>query len=221
METDKETWILYQTTNDLNGRIYVGVHRLTDTFDSKRYLGSGYALKPAIKKYGRANFSRITLAEFSCVEDAYLAEAEMVTQEFIERPDTYNICLGGYGGGIQTPEMRAKLSAVKKGKKFTEEHKKKLSKAKKGRKLSPEHIAKLGKLKSKETLEKISGENHWRTLPVMINGKYYPTRKIAAEAEQVLLNTLYRRIRNTKPKWEGWRNATDEEKLAYASNALE
>ena len=226
MTAEKETWILYQTTNVCNGKIYVGVHKLQNTSKSKCYLGSGDALQLAIKKYGRANFTRTTLAEFSCGADAYLAEAKMVNEEFVERCDTYNMKMGGRGGaGVKgkklSDEHRAALINSNKGRKFSEEHKKKLSEAKKGKKLSPEHIAKLGKLKSKETLEKISGENHWRTLPVMINGKYYPTRKIAVEAEKVLITTLYRRIKNTKPKWENWRNATDEEKLLYNADALQ
>lgn len=56
-----DTWILYKTTNLINSKIYVGVHRLQNTSNSRRYLGSGDALKPAIKKYGRENFTRTTL----------------------------------------------------------------------------------------------------------------------------------------------------------------
>jgi hypothetical protein len=65
-----ETWILYQTTNNTNSKVYVGVHKVADTWDSRKYLGSGKALKTAIEKYGKANFTRATLAEFSCAEDA-------------------------------------------------------------------------------------------------------------------------------------------------------
>jgi group I intron endonuclease len=137
-----DTWILYQTTNNLNGKIYVGVHKVADTTRSRRYVGSGNRIRAAIKKYGRENFVRETLSEFSCLEDAYSAEAEMVTQEFIERSDTYNICLGGYGGGIQTPEMRAKNSASKKGRKFSEEHRKNISNYQKNR--TEEHRANIG-----------------------------------------------------------------------------
>jgi group I intron endonuclease len=155
----KGTWILYRTENLINQKIYVGVHRLQNTAKSKNYLGSGDGLKSAIKIYGKENFLRTTLAEFSRLEDAYLAEAEMVTQEFINRPDTYNMCLGGHGGGIQTPEMRAKISKANKGKvpseatrdklrklnskkTHTEETKIKISIANKGRIMTQEQIAK-------------------------------------------------------------------------------
>lgn len=136
------TWILYQTTNICNSKIYVGVHKLANTSRSRCYVGSGLSLKLAIGKYGKDKFTRATLVEFSCIDDAYIAEAGMVTQEFIERKDTYNISLGGRGGGIQTLEMRAKNSASKKGRKYSEEHRKKISNYQKNR--SKEHRAKIG-----------------------------------------------------------------------------
>jgi plasmid stability protein len=150
METNKEIWILYKTTNVCNGKIYVGVHKLSNTSKSKCYIGSGDALQLAVKKYGKDKFIRTTLAEFSCATDAYLAEAEMVTQEFVKREDTYNISLGGRGGVNLTEEMKAKMRASKKGqqtrlgKKHTEETKSKL------------RAASTGRIVSEETREKIS-----------------------------------------------------------------
>ena len=155
-----ETWILYQTTNVCNGKIYVGVHKLANTKRSRNYLGSGYALKPAIEKYGIENFTRLTLAEFNCPENAYDAEAKVVTADFILREDTYNIRLGGKGcwglkhseetkkkmsfakkGTVVNPETRMKLSTALKGKPKTEETKRKMSASQKGKKISEEHRA--------------------------------------------------------------------------------
>lgn len=110
----KETWILYQTTNNLNGKIYVGVHKVADTVRSRNYLGSGDRIRAAIKKYGKENFVRCTLAEFSLCKDVYAAEAEVVNKEFVNRLDTYNICFGGRGGVNFTEEMKIKLSIAKK-----------------------------------------------------------------------------------------------------------
>jgi group I intron endonuclease len=141
MTPDKETWILYQTTNLVNGKIYVGVHKLTDTNRSKLYLGSGLALKSAKEKYGRKNFTRITLAEFSCGEEAYKAEYQMVDEDFIKRPDTYNISLGGSGAVHLTADMRNKISIANTGKKASLETRNKISMAAKGKKLSEEHKA--------------------------------------------------------------------------------
>lgn len=49
-------YCLYQTTNLVNGKIYVGIHQSQSLDDA--YLGSGKLLKAAIKKYGRKNFKR-------------------------------------------------------------------------------------------------------------------------------------------------------------------
>ena len=138
-----DTWILYQTTNLVNGKVYVGVHKLADTRYSRSYLGSGLSLRPAIEKYGKENFVRSTLAEFSCAEDAYLAEAEMVTEEFCNRKDTYNLRVGGEGG-IFTEEARAKMSAAAKGKRPTLETRAKMSASHKGKIITAETKAKIG-----------------------------------------------------------------------------
>lgn len=45
---------VYITENKLNGKKYIGKHR-AEIFD-KSYLGSGKALKSAIKLYGKSNF---------------------------------------------------------------------------------------------------------------------------------------------------------------------
>jgi group I intron endonuclease len=145
-----EQWILYQTTNNINGKIYVGVHKLADNYRSKNYLGSGDNLQKAIKKYKRENFTRITLAEFSCFEDAYAAEAGMVTEEFIKRSDTYNMSLGGWGGVNLTKEMRAKLIAANTGRKASPETRAKMAESAKGNK------SHLGKKHSDETKAKLS-----------------------------------------------------------------
>lgn len=138
-----DIWILYRTTNNVNGKIYVGVHKVADTWDSRKYLGSGNAIKTAIKKYGRDNFTRTTLAEFNSAEEAFKAEYAMVTDEFVNRPDTYNISLGGLGGVKGTPEMIARASNSRRGKVCSEEHRAKISAALKGKTFSDEHKAKL------------------------------------------------------------------------------
>lgn len=51
-----KNWILYQTENTLNGKIYIGVHELKNTTHSKNYLGSGDKLKEAIKKIWQKQF---------------------------------------------------------------------------------------------------------------------------------------------------------------------
>lgn len=48
--------IVYLTTNLVNNKIYIGVHSTYDLNDD--YLGSGFALKKAINKYGKEKFKR-------------------------------------------------------------------------------------------------------------------------------------------------------------------
>jgi hypothetical protein len=88
-------YILYKTTNIINGRIYVGIHQQDDPYTFDGYLGSGKALFLAIKKYGNDSFVRETLLVFYCLEEAKVAEAVVVDKEFIERKDNYNMTIGG------------------------------------------------------------------------------------------------------------------------------
>lgn len=89
-------YILYQTTNLVNGKIYIGKHE-TDNLDDG-YMGSGYLLKKAIKKYGIENFTFRVLIFLHNREELNLLEESVVTQEFCARKDTYNINTGGNGG---------------------------------------------------------------------------------------------------------------------------
>lgn len=89
-------YILYQTTNLVNGKIYIGIHQTIDVDDG--YLGSGKLLKSAIRKYGKENFKRDILAIVDSVEELELLEAQVVTDWFCERADTYNLMPGGKWG---------------------------------------------------------------------------------------------------------------------------
>lgn len=100
-------YIVYCTINIINMFIYVGVHKMYD--NEPLYIGNGcHANHPsdyahpktkfqyALKTYGPKNFIRITLKDFGDDEDgAYLLEAEIVNEEFLARPDVYNMVLGG------------------------------------------------------------------------------------------------------------------------------
>lgn len=197
-----DIWILYQTTNLVNGKIYVGVHKVADNATSITYLGSGKTLKKAIKKYGKDNFIRSTLAKFSCAEDAYFAERITVTEDFVSREDTYNIKLGGIGcrGLPLTDAHKAKISASGKGRFVTEETKNKMKNNKNN----------LGHIHSEESRKKMSASSHNRK-PVMINKKYYASANLAAKLEKIPLATMTSRIRNGNSNYSEWRLATKEE----------
>ena len=92
----KKHYLVYKTTNLVNGKIYIGKHE-TDNLDDG-YLGSGNLLGRAIEKYGRENFKREIMFECSSKEEMNAREAEFVNEEFLKRDDVYNIKLGGQGG---------------------------------------------------------------------------------------------------------------------------
>lgn len=85
--------LVYLTKNLVNGKIYVGVHSTYKLNDG--YLGSGLAIKAAVKKYGKNNFQRIVLHECLNREDCMVWEKHIVDLPFINRTDTYNEKLGG------------------------------------------------------------------------------------------------------------------------------
>lgn len=89
-------YYLYEIKNNVNNKVYVGVHK-TDNLDDG-YMGSGKILLEAIKKYGIENFSKKILEIFETQEEMYLREKEIVTSEFLAREDTYNLRRGGQGG---------------------------------------------------------------------------------------------------------------------------
>jgi hypothetical protein len=61
-------------------------------------MGSGKHLQHAAEKYGIENFEKEILFQFDNNEEMNAKEAELVTEEFCLREDTYNLCPGGKGG---------------------------------------------------------------------------------------------------------------------------
>ena len=87
-------YTVYKTTNSVNSKWYIGVHKTENPNDC--YLGSGSAIKAAIKKYGRKNFRKEILFITEDKNDAYAKEREL-TETFPQK-DNYNMRLGGVGG---------------------------------------------------------------------------------------------------------------------------
>ena len=89
-------YYLYQITNNLSKKIYVGVHQTGNLDDG--YMGSGKVIRRAIDKHGIENFTKVILETFENAEAMYAREAQVVNEEFLLREDVYNLRRGGQGG---------------------------------------------------------------------------------------------------------------------------
>jgi hypothetical protein len=89
-------YTIYQITNNTNGKVYIGKHQTSDLNDG--YMGSGKLILEAVRKYGEESFTKDILHICSSEEEMNAKEQEIVTPEFCERKDTYNLCPGGHGG---------------------------------------------------------------------------------------------------------------------------
>jgi len=158
-------YIVYQTTNLINNKIYIGVHKIKNKEDDG-YIGCGvyktqersYMIKQtafhkAVAKYGPENFIRETLKEFPTKRKAYEYESEIVTLEFCKLSTNYNMKPGGRGGfnfvgKHHTEESKQKIkdNSPFKGKKRPQAFADNMSKIQKGKIVSVET-----KLKSSKT----------------------------------------------------------------------
>ena len=81
-------YLIYQTTNLVNGKIYVGQHQTYNLDDG--YIGSGTLLQKAIQKYGIDKFERKILYYCQSEEELNAKEREIVNEDFVNRKDTYD-----------------------------------------------------------------------------------------------------------------------------------
>lgn len=163
-------YYLYEIKNNINGKIYVGVHKSNSLDDE--YMGSGKVIKTAIEKYGLENFSKTILEQFDTSEAMFAREKEIVNDEFLKREDVYNLRRGGIGGFDHINKSEIPKF---KGKKHSDETKRLISEKRKERSgekapgfgkapwnkgkkniYSEEHLEKLRKPCSDETKKKIS-----------------------------------------------------------------
>lgn len=88
--------IIYKTTNTVNNMIYIGQHQSDDLNDG--YIGSGTLFRAAIMKYGKDAFKTEVLFDFDTPYELDAKERELVDEDFLKRPDTYNLVLSGKDG---------------------------------------------------------------------------------------------------------------------------
>lgn len=89
-------YYIYLTTNNINGKQYIGQHKGKPDDD---YFGSGTTILKAIKKYGKENFSKIILCFCETREEADEKEKEYIEKyDAVEDRNFYNNAEGGTGG---------------------------------------------------------------------------------------------------------------------------
>ena len=146
-------YIVYKTTNIINGKFYIGKHKTKNLNDN--YMGSGKLLKQAIEKYGKQNFVKEILFIFDNQEDMNDKEKELV----VLTEDSYNLCEGGNGG---FDYINSSGIMKFKGKKHSDETKKILSERQKGKTNyipTPEYKARMSEI-MKEKHAKNPGFNN-------------------------------------------------------------
>lgn len=114
-------YFVYQTTNLVNNKKYIGQHSTENLNDN--YLGSGKILQKAIEKYGRENFKREIL-EFAENKEK-LDELEISYIKIFNAANDssyYNIQTGGSGANGLTGELNGMY-----GKTHSEETRKRIS----------------------------------------------------------------------------------------------
>lgn len=84
---------IYKITNLVNGKMYIGQHVTSNLDDG--YLGSGIIIMRAVKKYGKDAFKKEWLEFAENAEDLAYLERMYLDEEWLARPDTYNLAFGG------------------------------------------------------------------------------------------------------------------------------
>jgi hypothetical protein len=114
---------VYKTTCLINNKYYYGVH--TEKRESDGYIGCGVVSQgtannlkskgvksyfiDSVVKYGYKNFKKEILREFENVDDAYLFEESLITDEELNNSMCMNIKRGGAGGVVPSTCVRVTI----------------------------------------------------------------------------------------------------------------
>jgi len=121
---------VYLITNIVNKKKYIGSSRKSQI--DKNYYGSGKAIKEALKKYGKNNFTRDILWQGE-------GDARNVESQWLEHfnasinPQFYNITNDARGNGLHKEDTKRTVSEKLTGRKFSKETCEKIRLAKTGK----------------------------------------------------------------------------------------
>jgi len=136
----EEFFIVYETTNLINGKKYRGIHKTLDINDN--YIGSGSIFELAVKKHGKQNFRREILEFCESYDELLEKEKIYVDLNWINDKSNYNLKTGGQSVGLLSEYSKNKISDTLKRKYESGE-------------ISP-NMSNVGKSPSEETRNKIS-----------------------------------------------------------------
>ena len=97
-------YFIYKITNKLNNMVYIGVHKTKNIYDG--YMGSGTKIREAVEEYGIENFDKEILEFFDNETDMYEKEKYLVNKEFVKDKNSYNVAIGGKGGGFTLEDQK-------------------------------------------------------------------------------------------------------------------
>ena len=109
-----DNFIVYETTNLINGKKYRGIHKTKNLNDG--YIGSGLAFEKAVQKYGKENFKREILEYCDSYDELIEKEKFYVDENWVKNKTNYNIKTGGQSVGILSEESKDKISKTLKEK---------------------------------------------------------------------------------------------------------
>jgi len=92
----KKYHYIYKTTNNLNGKYYIGMHSTHNLEDG--YMGSGKRLWSSMNYHGKDNHSVEILEFCDSREELRKRESEMVTNDLLKEDLCLNLKVGGEGG---------------------------------------------------------------------------------------------------------------------------
>jgi len=132
---------IYQLTNTVNGKIYIG---LTNNYKKRlrehSYASNDYYISRAIRSYGWASFTSEVLETASSLPKAREREKHYISELCSNNPTIgYNLTEGGEGtlGVSPTAATRAKMSKAKTGRTLSPSHRQAISDRNKGKTHSP------------------------------------------------------------------------------------
>jgi len=199
--------LLYKTTNLVNGKLYIGQTIRIERYLKGKYIGSGFAFKEAIKKYGLQNFKSEILQylEHQPTEEDSIQKLNDLEIHYIKEydslvPNGYNLEDGGKGKGETHPTTKEKISQSLKGnirnrgRKQSSQEIENRAKSLKGRVLSKETKEKIskslqGRKFSETTLQKMRGkvrtQEHKERISLTLKSKGFSTkgRKLSEEVK--------------------------------------